>query len=200
MKQSLGPKKLVAYPTPAWALCSYDSDGKPNVMTVAWAGICCSKPFCLAVCMRKATYSYDNVMERKAFTVNIPSEKYVKEMDFFGSTTGKKTDKFADTGLTPVRAEHVDAPYIEEFPVVYECKLTHTLEIGLHTLLVGEVVDLKADPEVMGEKEVPDIEKVKPIIFGPTIRTYHGIGEYLGKAYSIGKEIKPELFTKKESE
>ncbi|MFO7685576.1 MAG: hypothetical protein R6V60_05755 [Desulfobacterales bacterium] len=36
---------------------------------------------------------------------------------------------------------------------------------------------------------MPDIEKVAPIIFGPEIRTYHGIGRYLGRAFEIGKKI-----------
>jgi flavin reductase (DIM6/NTAB) family NADH-FMN oxidoreductase RutF len=82
----------------------------------------------------------------------------------------------------------VDAPYVQEFPLVLECKVIHTLEIGLHTLFVGEILDVKAEESVLGEKGLPDIEKVKPIIFGPEIRTYHGVGPYLGKAFSIGKE------------
>jgi flavin reductase (DIM6/NTAB) family NADH-FMN oxidoreductase RutF len=83
----------------------------------------------------------------------------------------------------------VDAPYVREFPLILECRLLHTLEIGLHTLFVGEILDVKADEEVLGDKGFPDIEKVRPIIFGPEIRTYHGIGKYLGKAFAIGKDL-----------
>lgn len=28
-----------------------------------------------------------------------------------------------------------------------------------------------------------------PIVFGPEVRTYHGIGRYLGRAFEIGKKI-----------
>ncbi len=83
----------------------------------------------------------------------------------------------------------VDAPYVKEFPLVLECKLLHTLEIGLHTQFIGEILDVKADPEVLGDKGLPDIEKVQPIIFGPEIRTYHGLGRYLGQAFAIGKDL-----------
>jgi flavin reductase (DIM6/NTAB) family NADH-FMN oxidoreductase RutF len=69
MKKSIGPKTLV-YPTPVFVVGTYDKAGKPNVMTAAWGGICCSKPPCVAVSLRKPRYSYDNIVERKAFTVS----------------------------------------------------------------------------------------------------------------------------------
>ncbi len=188
MKKSLGARTL-AFPTPVWVVGTYDQDGKPNAMTAAWAGICCSKPPCVAVSLRKATYSYGNLVARRAFTINVPSEAHVREVDYFGMATGKEVNKFAAARLTPVNSTVVDAPYVKEFPLVLECKLLHTLEIGLHTQFIGEILDVKADPEVLGDKGLPDIEKVKPIVFGPEIRTYHGLGKYLGQAFAIGKDL-----------
>ncbi len=188
MKKSLGAKPL-AFPTPVWIVGSYDKEGKPNIMTIAWGGICCSKPPCINISLRKATYSYENILDKREFTINIPSEKYVKEVDYFGTATGRNTDKFADTGLTPIKSELVDAPYVKEFPLVLECKMIHNIEIGLHIQFVGEIIDVKADKYVLGEKGVPDIERVSPILFAPEKRTYHGIGNVIGKAFSIGKEI-----------
>lgn len=46
---------------------------------------------------------------------------------------------------------------------------------------------MKADESVLNEKGLPDIEKIKPLIFSPETRAYHGVGEYLGEAFSIGK-------------
>src|SRR3989338_7470821 len=117
MKKSFGPRTLI-YPTPVWVIGTYDKDGKPNVMTIAWGGICCSKPPCLAVSLRKATYSYDNIVDRKAFTVSVPSTAYAKETDFFGIASGRDVDKLEVTQLTVVRSELVDAPYLQEFHLV----------------------------------------------------------------------------------
>jgi len=189
MKKSLGPKTLL-YPTPVWVVGTYDKKGKPNVMTIAWGGVCCSQPPCVAISLRKATYSYGNIDERKAFTVNIPSEVNAREADYFGSVSGRNEDKFAASGLTPVKSEVVDAPYLKEFPLILECKVIHTLEIGLHTQFVGEIIDVKADESVLGEKGLPDIEKLRPIVFSPEVRRYHKIGDYLGEAFSIGKNIR----------
>jgi flavin reductase (DIM6/NTAB) family NADH-FMN oxidoreductase RutF len=189
MKESLGPKTIV-YPTPVFVVGTYDKEGKPNVMTAAWGGICCSKPPCVAVSMRKATYTYWNIVERKAFTINIPSEVHLRVADYFGIASGKTEDKLATAGLQPVRSNLVDAPYIEEFLFVLECNLLHTVEIGLHTQFVGEILDVKADNSVLDEKGIPDIEKVKPVLYVPESSVYYGVGEFLGKAYSIGKGIK----------
>ena len=189
MKESLGPKTIV-FPTPVFVVGTYDKEGKPNAMTVAWGGICCSRPPCVAVSLRKATYTYANIFERESFTVNIPSEAHLRVADYFGMASGKTEDKFATAGLQPVRSTLVDAPYIDEFLLVLECKLIHTLEIGLHTQFVGEILDVKADTSVLDARGTPEIEKVKAVLYAPEIRKYYGIGKFLGDAYSIGKGVK----------
>src|SRR5471030_263870 len=109
MKKDLGAK-LMVYPTPLLVISTYDKEGNPNAMTAACGGICCSSPPFVTISLRKATYTYDSLMEKKAFIINIPSENHVKEADYFGMVSGKKEDKFAKTGLTPVKSEFVDAP------------------------------------------------------------------------------------------
>lgn len=186
MKRSLGPNTLIV-PTPVWVIGTYDEDGKPNLMTAAWAGVCCSEPASISVAVRKNRRTYENLLARKAFTVNVPSERHVKEADYVGMVSGKSHDKFKDTGLTPVRSDLVDAPYVREFPLVLECRLAHTLDVGIHTLFVGEIADVKAEEDVLDKSGYPDIEKVGPIVYTPGGRAYHSIGKPLGRGFSIGK-------------
>ena len=188
MKKSIGGKTLV-FPAPVLIVGTYDDDHKPNVMAVAWGGICCSQPPCVAVSLRKATYSFGNIVSRQAFTVNIPSEEQVREADYFGIASGRDEDKFQRSGLTPVASELVDAPYIAEFPMVLECRVLHTIEIGLHTEFIGEILDIKAEEAVIGENGNPDMEKLKPIAYEPLNRRYFRIGGLLARAQSVGREI-----------
>ena len=188
MKKSLG-SKIIVFPTPTWIVGTYDQKGKPNIMTAAWGGVCCSKPPCIYVSLRKATYTYDNIIEKKAFTINILSEKDVAEADYFGLSSGKDVDKFSLSKFTPTKSSLVDAPYINECFLILECKVLHVIEIGLHTQFIGEIIDVKADSSILNEKGLPDIEQVKPIIFEPGNRRYYGIGSHLGKAFSIGRKI-----------
>jgi flavin reductase (DIM6/NTAB) family NADH-FMN oxidoreductase RutF len=188
MKKSLGAKTLL-HPTPVLVVGTYDSTGKPNVMTAAWGGLCCSNPPCVAVALRKATYTYGNLVAQQAFTINIPGQSQVKVADYFGLVSGRLEDKLKTAGLTAVRSELVNAPYIQEFPLVLECRLLHTLEIGLHTQFIGQILDVKAEDTVLDHRGLTDIEKVKPMLFDPDTQRYFGIGGCLGQAFSIGSNL-----------
>ncbi len=188
MRKSLGAETLV-YPTPVWVVGTFDQNGRPNAMTAAWGGVCCSKPPCVAVSLRKARHTYASIVQRKAFTISIPSETHAKEADYLGIVSGAEADKFAATGLTAVRSDVVDAPYVGEFPLVAECRLLHAFELGVHTQFVGEILDIKADVAVLGEDGFPDMEKMRPMSFAPGANTYYGVDRLVGKAFSIGKEL-----------
>jgi flavin reductase (DIM6/NTAB) family NADH-FMN oxidoreductase RutF len=189
MKKSLGAQTLI-FPTPVWCVGSYDSEGQPNVMTIAWGGICCSKPPCLTISLRKATYTYGNIMERGAYTVSVPSAHYVEEADYFGIASGRDVDKFQVTGLTPVQSDLVDAPYVKEFPMILECKLLHHFEIGLHTQFVGEILDVKIDQDKISQDGHPDINQVSPIIYATKARGYYKVGGQVSRAYQAGNKFK----------
>jgi flavin reductase (DIM6/NTAB) family NADH-FMN oxidoreductase RutF len=157
------------------------------VMTASWGGICCSQPPCVAVSLRKATYTYGNITERRAFTISIPSEAHVAAADRIGMLSGRDVDKFTVTKLTPVRSNLVDAPYVAEFPMVIECRLAHTIELGLHTQFVGEVIDVKVNETAIGSDGTADIQKVRPLVFAPDAQAYYGIGAFIAKAFSVGE-------------
>ncbi len=187
MKKSIGPKTLIQ-PHPVLVIGSYDKEGRPNIMTAAWGGICCSSPPCVAISLRAATHTYSNIMASQAYTVNIPSIDRVKEADYAGIYSGKTENKFESLGLTPVKSELVNAPYVKEFPFVLECQVLQTIEIGLHTQFIGEIKDVKADEDVLGENGLPDIEKVKPFLFDSSSRGYYAFGDLVANAFSVGRK------------
>lgn len=186
-KRSLGARPFL-YPQPALLVASYDKDGKPNVMTAAWGGICSSEPVSLMVAIRPERWTHDAIIERKAFTVGIASEAMLAAADFVGIASGRRYDKLPMAGLTVERAENVDAPYIVECPVILECSLSQTVSLGVHTLMLAAIVDVKADESCLAEGGAfPDIAKVAPLIYDSGSRAYYGVGERLGNAFSAGK-------------
>jgi flavin reductase (DIM6/NTAB) family NADH-FMN oxidoreductase RutF len=187
-KKSLGAKALV-YPAPVFVVGSYDKAGKANLATASWGGICCSQPPCIAISLRKATYSYENIFRRKAFTVSLPSEEHVKEVDFIGLISGRTTDKVAETHLTTVKSKVVDAPYVKEFPFALECKVVDIAELGMHSQFIGEIMDVKVDESILGVGGAVEIKKLKPLIYSPDTQDYYGIGKHVGKVFSAGKSL-----------
>jgi flavin reductase (DIM6/NTAB) family NADH-FMN oxidoreductase RutF len=189
MKKSIGATTLV-YPTPVFIIGTYDRDDKPNAMALAWGGICSSEPPSVAISVRKVRYTYDNLMDRKAFTISVPSEKFVKESDYFGIVSGKNEDKFENSGLRPVPSKIVDAPYVGEFPLVLECRVTHVTDLGAHTQFVGEIKDVKVEEDCLDEEGIPDVSKILPFWYSPSDHRYYAMGMNLGEAYHAGSEFR----------
>jgi flavin reductase (DIM6/NTAB) family NADH-FMN oxidoreductase RutF len=124
-------------------------------------------------------------MENKAFTLNVPPVGFVKEADYVGIISGKEIDKFDKTGLTPIKSGIVHAPYVNEFPIVLECQVIHTFEIGLHTQFIGEILNVMADESVLDNQNKPEMEKVKPFIYDSSKIAYYEIGNKILDAFTI---------------
>ena len=189
MKKSLGAKPIV-YPTPVFLVGSYDADGVANIMNAAWGGLCSSEPASVAVSIRQQRHTFDNVLLQQAFTINIPQSNQAIAADFFGIVSGRSGDKIAQSGLSVERAEHVNAPILAECPLVLECLLITTHDLGAHTQFVGEIVDVKVEENCLDEKGQPDIKKVDPLLFAPGNSAYFSIGEYVAQAFSAGLALK----------
>ncbi len=174
MKKDIKPGTY-ACPTPVWCVGTYDEKGKANVMTVIRAGICCSTPPHLTISVKKSAYSYQALLRRRCYTVSIPSVKYLKEVDYFGMVSERNVDKFAASGLTATRSEQVDAPYVEEFPIIFACQVRHVVNIGGHVQFVGEIVGVKADENIINDQGLPDITKTAPLIYAPASKEYWSV-------------------------
>ena len=187
MKKSFGPKILTT-PAPAWVVGSYSHENKPNFMCIAWGGICCSEPPCLTISLRKATATYGFIMQKKAFTVNVPGEDQAAITDFVGLVSGKDVDKCREARITAVRGDLVDAPILQEFPVSIELKLVHTIDLGLHTQFVGQIMDVKAEEGILSDGRIDPL-KLRPILFDPLSSQYFALGRVVGKGFSLGRQL-----------
>ena len=187
MKKNIGPE-LGIYPTPVVVVGTYDENDKPNLITLAWVGVCCSEPPSVQISIRKNRHTYAAIVARKVFSVNVPSAKYIVETDYVGVASGKDVNKFDVTKLTPVRGEMIDAPMVMEFPVSMECRLTHTLSLGTHDLFVGEIVACWVEDTVLGENGKPDPQKIDPPVF-TTDGRYFGLGGFIAASHNVGKKL-----------
>ncbi len=190
MKKFLAPQPILL-PSPVLIIGTYGENDTPNIMNAAWGGIAASKPPCISISVQPIRLTHENIVKNKAFTVNIPSEKYAKQADYTGLVSGREFNKFEEAKLTAEKSALVHAPYIKEFPYCLECKLVDTVSVGSHTMFIGEIVGIVADGKVLGKNNLPDIKKVKPIMFGSFgSRAYYGVGNKIADAFSAGKKYK----------
>ena len=185
-KKSIGAHPYL-YPEPIMLVGTYDGDGKPNIATIAWAGICNADPVLVGLAVRPTRHTHSAIIARKSFTISIPPQSMAETVDFAGLATGRKVDKFAVAGLTPVASDVVDAPYVAECPVVLECTLSQQLELPSHTYFIAEVLDIKADQDCLAASgEHPDMMKFMPMAYDAGENAYYGLNKLIGKAFSIG--------------
>ncbi len=179
MKQSLGAHTYLS-PLPAALVGSYDAENNPNIMTAAWIGIINSSPPMLSVSLRKERHTYDNVLLHNDFTVSLPSSEHVLAVDYVGTFSGKSEDKFKKTGLTPVASSIVHAPYAAECPLVIECRAFKHEDLGVHTIFLAEILDVKIDKAYVSADGRPDFDALNLIGYTHGNSFYYAQGDCLG--------------------
>ena len=184
-KIKLGPQTLL-YPMPA-VLVGAVIDGKPNFMTAAWCAIASHKPPAVAVALYQKRYTLKGIRQKGVFSINVPSTVMAKKVDFCGIYSGTNRDKSGIFDLFDGSLQ--DVPLVKNCPVNLECKVLKMVEVGSHVLVVGEIIETYVDETCM-KGDIPDPLKIDPLIYLPKTRTYHRLGEFVAKAFHLGKEMK----------
>ena len=100
----------------------------------------------------------------------------------------KEPDKFAKSGLTASKAECVDAPVINEFPICLECEFLAYQDEPYSCGVIGKIVNVTADESVLKDGKV-DISLVNAIAFDPYTHGYYKVAERVGEAFQDGKKL-----------
>jgi len=169
----------ILYPVPVVLVTSVDQDGKPNIITIAWAGTVCSQPPMVGIAIRPSRYSYELISRSRELVVNMPMAGQLSQVDYCGMVSGREVDKFQATGFTPLPASRVKPPLIKECPVNLECEVRHILPLGAHDLFVAEIVASHAEQEVLDDKGRVNPNLAKPLAYNGH-QKYWTIGEEVG--------------------
>ena len=187
MRKDLG-KQPAVFPMPVLMVTAYDENGTVQVMNAAWGMICAMDKIALFIDEEHATTKA--IRQTKAFTVSIADAAHMVEADYFGIASGNNTpDKFAKSGLTASKAETVDAPVINEFPLCLECKFIEYQAGEYGCGVIGKVVNVTADSSVMAGGKL-DMSLVNAIAFDPYTHGYYKVTERVGNAFKDGLALK----------
>ena len=169
------------FPMPVLMVATYNEDNSVNVMNAAWGTM--QARDIVALNLSETHKTVQNIKARGAFTVSIADVEHLVEADYFGVESGNRvTDKFTRSGLTASKAEVVDAPIINEFPICLECKFIEYQDNEYGCGVIGKVVNVTADESVMVDGKI-DISKVNAIAFDPYTHGYYKVTERVGEAF-----------------
>ena len=186
MRKNLKPKAYI-YPLPVLIVGTYDENGIPDAMNAAWGTVCDTAQ--VAVVLSAGHKTVKNLLKTQAFTVSIADVKNVAAADYVGLVSANDMpNKLEKTGWNIVKSEFVNAPIIQELPLVLECKLvSYDTETEI---CIGEVVNVSVDESVLNENGKIDVEKLQPLCYASEVRDYYTLGERVGKAFSDGLKLK----------
>jgi len=161
-------------------------EGKANFMAVGWASRVNFKPPLFAIALGPH-HTNKGIDENRAFSINIPNIAIIEKTDYCGLVSGSKTDK--SQIFTVFYGESDKAPLIEECPVCISCSVYDAVTLPFDTLYIGEAKEVFTEEKYMTDKKV-DVKKVNPFTLTMPDNNYWSVGENLGKAWSIGKNVK----------
>ncbi len=188
MKKDLGPLPAIC-PMPVLMVSAYDDDGTANTMSAAWWTI--SQMDKMVLMIDEDHKTTQNILRTRAFTVSLADRKNLAPADYVGIVSGNKVpDKFARSGLHAVKSGRVNAPVVEDFPITMECELAEVVRTETMFAIVGRIVNVLADEEVVGEDGKIDIGKTELLVFDQFTWNYNVVGGKVSKVGQAGKELK----------
>ena len=189
MKQSWKPGTMI-YPVPAVLVSVGENEQEYNLFTVAWTGTVCTSPPMCYISVRPERHSYDILKRTGEFVINLTTGRLARATDWCGVRSGRDYDKFKEMGLTPVMAEQVKAPIIDESPVAIECRVKQIIPLGTHDMFLAEVVNVQVDEEFIdAESGKLDLQRADLITY--CHGEYFHLGDVIGHfGWSVRKKPK----------
>ena len=174
---------------------AYDKDGKADACTLAFYMVSSHKPPCVTIAINATAKrkTLQSILESKAFVLGFPNTDQITEADYLGVETGYNSDKLKNSGFTTTDARTVHAPVINEILLSLECELVHSVIVGSHMQLTGEVKNIIADESILNDNDKIMINKLKPIIYNEEEVEYMSVGEKLADAFKTGMQFKKKL-------
>ena len=187
--------RVVVAPTPAVIAAAYDENGKADACTLAFYSPISHVPPCVVIGINatQKRKTLKSILSSDVFSIGYPSTDQVKEADYIGVDSGYDTDKLANIGYTVTEGQTVHVPVIDQMKLSLECKVVHTVTVGSHMQITGEIKNIQADEEILDEKGRVILEKLKPLIYDEEGVSYHTLGDSFADSFKTGAEFKKSI-------
>jgi len=157
-------------PRPIGWVSTYAIDGVLNLAPFSFFSAVAASPMLISVSignrMGNPKDSLRNILDQKAFCVNIVTEVQIAQMNETSADFSPDQDEFERTDLPVGIADKVNAPYVANCPAVFECELFKEVDLGdAGGLVLGEVKAVRLNSDI-GFKEgscLVDTTELRPV-------------------------------------
>lgn len=142
-----------------WLLLTAKKDGKVNTMTASWGGVGIMWGKQVAfVFVRPQRYTKEFIDAGSELSISVLPEEYRKELNYFGTVSGRDEDKIGKSGLKV--EEYGEVPYFEAARLAFICKKLYAQELKEECFVEKEYVERWYPNKDYHTMYVVEIEKV----------------------------------------
>jgi flavin reductase (DIM6/NTAB) family NADH-FMN oxidoreductase RutF len=117
-----------------------------NIMTFSWqTPLRSGEPCLVQLVINPNRYTYELMRQNNQLVINVPGEELVREVHLVGTTSGRRVDKFKESGLSPAASAMVAPPLVVECAANLECRVVRIIDLEHHHLLICQVVKAVAE-------------------------------------------------------
>ena len=163
----------------------------PDCCTIAFATMCSHHPPAVMIAINSTLKrkTLADILKSNEFCIGFPSCEHMDETDYFGIESGYNQNKLEKVNFSYRDAEMVNAPIIEEFKVSVECRVMNIAEVGSHTQVTGEIVNIQAEESVVDDDGKIIFEKLNPLAYDDVTHSYFMMGDKISDAFKPGRKF-----------
>lgn len=169
-------------PNPVVLISSIDKDGRPNVMTCSWCGVCCTSPPLVQISIRPYNYTNKCLKETMEMVVAVPPDKLIDKVLICGSASGKYVDKVSLCQFELKESELVKPYCITQCIINMECKIVDVRNLGSHDMFIGHVLKVHHLLDTINHK-VNEFREDLPLVYCTGNRSFYKLGEKLSRRH-----------------
>jgi len=128
------------YPEQVVIAIAKDENGKANPVTLGWTMIASGQPPMMAIALATKHYTVQAIRHSRCFTIAYPSAEQADAAMFFGTHSGRDTDKLAQFECGTAECTKIDSLLLSDVVANFECTLESETAAGDHIIFVGKVV------------------------------------------------------------
>jgi len=161
-------------PRPIAVVSTVSPNGVTNLAPFSYFNIVGHAPMALSFCVagRKPDGSAKDSLRNAQmaavggigeFVINIAVETFARAMAKTAMPIAYEESEYDLTHLTPVPSKRVRPPRIGESPIAFECQTIQIVPVGTSSLVIGEVVYIVVQDELLNERFYVNPDKLQAI-------------------------------------
>jgi len=150
-------------PRPIAWVSSRSAAGVDNLAPHSLFTMACQDPPVLQFTSIGRKDSQRNIEETGEFVINFSPARLFEQVNATGTPFPPEVSEFEAVGIESEPSKRVAPLRVAGSPVAFECVLADTISFGNSTVIFGRVVHAAVDESVIGERDLPEVERLQPL-------------------------------------